>query len=79
MLSLTNNHRELYLDRNSVRYINAPLVLAFNKDTEAWAVVRNKAGFTFKTQQDYKDFIADDSLERFVYEDSSYHLVLVFE
>lgn len=75
----SHNHRELYLDRNSVRYLNAPLVLAFNKDTERWTVARNRSGFTFKTQQDYKEFVADDSLERFVYEDSDYHLVLVFE
>ena len=75
----SEHYRQTYLDRSSVRYINAPLVLVFNKEAERWSVVRNRAGFTFKTQQDYKEFIADDSLEGFVYEDSDYHLVLVFE
>ena len=67
------------LTPDSIRYLNATLVVAFNKDIQAWTVVRNRGNQRFRTQQDYKDFVADESNKRFTYEDSAYHLVLVFE
>lgn len=75
----SEHYQQTYLDHRSLRYLNAPLVISFNKDVEAWTVVRNRTNIRFRTQQEYKDYVADEANDRFVFEDSDYHLVLVFE
>lgn len=61
----------------SQKYMNANLILEFDKKQKTWTVVRNRSGYKFKTQQNYKDFLEFNN-SGYVYDDGPNYLTLVF-
>ena len=60
-----------------IKYMNANLILEYNKKQKTWSVVRNRSGYRFKTQQNYKDFL-EFNTSGYVYDDGPNYKTLLF-